>query len=89
MTLRGALAGTDLAGDFCCELVLGFFEFVVALQSQAEFRRRAEVAREAERGVCCDCAITFYDFRDPVGGHAQIHRESMDADAGWNDEVFA
>src|SRR5260370_35546020 len=78
----------DLALDRRRELVLRFFEIVVALQSQPEFRRGPEVASERERRVCRNSALALHDFRDPIGRHAQIHREPIDANPGGNDKVL-
>src|SRR5208283_1505293 len=85
---RRALARMDLALDSRRQLVFGFFEFVIALQSQPEFRRRTKITSQPKRSVRRDRALPLHDFCDPIGRHPQIHRDSMDADSGGNDEIL-
>jgi len=85
---RPALTWTDLVRDSRRQFVLGFFEIVVALQAEPEFSRRAKIASEPKRGIRRDGAITLPDFLDPIGQHARVHRESMNADTGGDDEIL-
>ena len=66
--------------NFPALLALYHRNVVLALQVEPELRAVAEIAAEADRGVCSDRAPPVENVGDAAGRHAHVEREPIGAE---------